>query len=198
MTIVVGLTGGIASGKSTASNYFRQQGIPVIDSDVIAREVVEPGTTGLALIVAEFGNEILNGDGSLNRKQLGSLVFAEPSLRVKLDRLLAAELNVAISNAIQTWLAQEVPLLIVDIPLLFEAGYDQTVDLTMVVYVGELIQQERLMIRDGLSATEASQRISSQWPLSEKKKLADVVINNEGSRAETEAQLSRWLKKILN
>lgn len=196
MTVVLGLTGGIATGKTTASNFFKARGIPVIDSDIIAREVVEVGTPGLALVVAEFGAEILLEDGSLNRKKLGSIIFSDGKRRKKLDEILANELNEAISLAIRKWLAEDVSLVVVDVPLLFEASYDQTVDETMVIYVPEEIQLQRLMARDGLSEQEARQRILSQWPIEEKRKLADVVIDNSGTQEETEKKLARWLKKL--
>ena len=195
MAVVLGLTGGIASGKTTASNFFIEKGIPVVDSDIIARAVVEVGTPGLALIVEKFGIEILNSDGSLNRKKLGAIIFADEGLRQKLNQILSAEISTGISEGIRYFAEKGAPLIVVDIPLLFEGGYDQTVDLTMVIYVPEDIQLARLMARDNLTKEGAMQRINSQWPLAEKKKLADVVIDNQGSEAELVAQLTRWLKK---
>lgn len=195
MTVVLGLTGGIASGKTTASNFFIGEGIPVVDADLIARAVVEVGTPGLGLIVEQFGEEILNPDGSLNRKKLGGIIFAAESLRQKLNQILSAEISAGISEGIRYFAERGAALVVVDIPLLFEGGYDQTVDLTMVIDVPEDIQLARLMARDNLTKEQALERINSQWPLAEKKKLADVVIDNQGTEAELIVKLSRWLKK---
>jgi len=155
----LGLTGGIATGKSTVSNHFKELGIPVLDADVIAREVVEPGQPALMDIVAEFGEEMLQPDGTLNRKALGSVVFGNPA------KLLEGK------NA---------------------AGADAV----MVVTVPADVQQERLMARNQLSADEARKRMNSQMPMAEKEKLADYVIDNSGTIAETYSQVDAVLAAL--
>lgn len=196
MTMVLGLTGGIATGKTTVSHYFKQLGIPIVDSDIIAREVVEPGTTGLQKIRKSFGDEILAEDGSLNRKKLGNLVFGDENLRRQLNQVLHDELDVAISSQISEWVARAVPLVVVDVPLMYEAHYDEKVDQVMVVYVPEAIQLARLMLRDNLTESAARQRMESQMPIEEKRLRGDIVIDNAGSREETEAQLAKWLESL--
>lgn len=193
MTFVLGLTGGIATGKTTVTRYFKRLAIPIVDSDIIAREVVEPGTLGLELIRANFGDGVIGEDGHLNRKKLGKIVFSDEEKRKRLNQLLSEELDKAISAEINQWVAKKVPLVVVDVPLMYEAHYDRKVDQVMVVDVPETIQLERLMARDGLSQAEAKKRIASQMPIEEKRRLADVLINNAGSVAETEEQLEKWL-----
>ncbi|MBP1044551.1 dephospho-CoA kinase [Vagococcus sp. BWB3-3] len=194
MTFILGLTGGIATGKSTVADYFRQLGLPIVDSDTIAREVVEPGTVGLENIRLHFGDEILTDDGRLNRKKLGSIVFSDESKRRLLNRLLSEELAKAISGEIDEWVAREVPIVVVDVPLMYEADYDRKVDQVMVVYLPEKLQLQRLIARDQLSEEEAKKRITSQMPIEEKRLLADIVIDNSGSVTETQKQLREWLK----
>lgn len=194
MTFILGLTGGIATGKTTVTRYFKQLAIPIVDSDLIAREVVEPGTVGLEKIRGYFGDGVLRADGRLDRKKLGSIVFSDELKRTKLNQLLSEELDKAISGAINHWVAQKVPLVVVDVPLMYEAHYDRKVDEVMVVYVSEAIQLVRLMTRDGLSAAEAKKRIASQMPIEEKRQRADVLIDNSGSVEETEKQLRNWLE----
>lgn len=193
MTFVLGLTGGIATGKTTVTRYFKRLAIPIVDSDIIAREVVEPGTLGLELIRANFGDGVIGEDGHLNRKKLGKIVFSDEEKRKRLNQLLSEELDKAISAEINQWVAKKVPLVVVDVPLMYEAHYDRKVDQVMVVDVPETIQLERLMARDGLSQAEAKKRIASQMPIEEKRRLADVLINNAGTVAETEEQLEKWL-----
>lgn len=196
MTFILGLTGSIATGKSTAARYFKKSGIPVVDSDLIAREVVEPGKPGLKKVVAEFGTSILNDDGSLNRKALGAIVFSDPNQRKKLDQILADELNLAISHEIADWVTKDVPLLVVDVPLLYEVNYQEKMTEVMVIYVPETIQLDRLMGRDNLSKEEAQKRIASQLSIEKKKELADIVIDNSDSVSTTEKQLADWLSQF--
>lgn len=193
MTFILGLTGGIATGKTTVANYFKGRAIPIVDSDIIAREVVEPGTVGLEKIRLHFGDGILTEDGRLNRKKLGNIVFSDEPKRRLLNQLLSEELAKAISGEIGKWVAQKMPLVVVDVPLMYEAHYDRRVNQVMVVYVPEKIQLERLMARDQLSEAEARKRIASQLPIEEKRYLADILIDNSGTVAETEEQLDKWM-----
>lgn len=195
MTFILGLTGGIATGKSTVSRYFSDQGYPVIDADLIAREVVEPGTPGLAKIVDYFGQDILLEDGQLDRKQLGELIFNDSVKRKKLDAILDKEIRVMISTRIKEQVGKEVPLVIVDIPLLYEAHYEELMDEVVVVSLTTDTQLERLCARNNLTKEEGLARLSSQMPISEKVKRADDVIDNSGNLTETYQQIKEWLEK---
>ncbi|UQF11862.1 dephospho-CoA kinase [Vagococcus lutrae] len=193
MTYTLGLTGGIATGKSTVSRFFRQHDIPVVDADVIAREVVEPGTDGLAEIVKTFGTEILLEDGSLNRKKLGEIIFKDEDKREMLNQILHQEIHQKMMMAKEKWENERVPLIVFDIPLLYEADYQRTFDAIMVVYVPEKTQIARLMERDELTVQQARDRIASQLPIEEKKVRADIVIDNSQTIAETYEQVQNWL-----
>ena len=163
---VLGLTGGIATGKSTAAAVFSRHQIPMIDGDIIAREVVQPQTPGLAAIVQEFGEEILQEDGSLDRVALAKIIFDSTEQRQKLDRLLDPFIRQAITEQIKQQKANY-PLVVVDIPLLFEGHYEQEMDAVAVVYLPEEIQLQRLMKRNQLTLDEAKKRIQSQMPIKE-------------------------------
>lgn len=192
MSFVLGLTGGIATGKSTVVNIFREYGFPIVDSDLIAREIVEIGKPALAAIKATFGKEVLLPEGGLDRKKLGHLIFTHPEKRAVLDQLLAPFLRKAILEQIAQ-AKQKSNLVIVDIPLLFEAGYSNAVDEIAIVYVPEALQLRRLMKRDQLSEEEAQKRIDSQWPIEEKKEKSQIIFDNQTTIAETKAQVVNWL-----
>jgi len=175
---LVGLTGGIASGKSTVARAFRERGIPVIDADQLAREVVAPGSEGLAAIVETFGEEVLLPDGSLDRKGLGARVFADQSLLPQLNGIvhplvgrLSAERIAAIDEA-------SVPYAIYEAPLIVENGLHRAMRALIVVALDVPLQIERVMKRDGLGQQEAENRIKAQAPLSKKLEAADYVIDN--------------------
>ena len=193
MTYLLGLTGGIASGKSTISQFFKSKHIPVIDADIVAREVVEPNTTGLNQIVAHFGEEILLSNGKLNRKKLGSIIFEDEKKREQLNTILSKEIRQNILEKVTYFQSRKAPLIVLDIPLLYEGAYDEMVDSVMVCYVPKQVQLTRLMSRDHLSKADALNRINSQMDLEEKKRLADVVIDNSGSIEETLKQVDNWL-----
>ncbi|WP_202622314.1 dephospho-CoA kinase [Candidatus Enterococcus willemsii] len=194
MSMVLGITGGIATGKSTVVNFLRQHGFPIVDGDVIAREVVEPNTLGLATIVDTFGVDILQENGTLNRKKLGALVFSDEQKREQLNAILGPIIRLEILRQIDNYKSRS-SLVIADIPLLFESHYEDVMDQVAVVYVPEEIQEQRLMARDQLTKEEAQQRIKSQMPIEEKKQLADVVFDNQGSQLETQQQVEKWLKE---
>lgn len=198
MPLLLGLTGGIASGKSTVSQYFEQRNFPLIDADVVARKVVEPGSKGLALIVEAFGSEILASDQSLNREALGKIIFHDDTKRELLNTVLADEIKQEIVKELLYLTEANYELIVLDIPLLFEAGYDAFVDQTMVVYVDEETQLNRLMLRDGIPEHEAQARIKSQMSLEEKVKKSDCVIDNSDSLELTYQQLDIWLNNYKN
>lgn len=197
MTYLLGLTGGIASGKSTISDFFKAKNIPVIDADIVAREVVEPGTKGLKQIIKYFGETILLKDGTLNRKKLGSIIFEDKEKRELLNSILSDEINENISKKISDYKEQGQVLVLLDIPLLFEGGYDEIVDSVMVCYVPKQIQLSRLMSRDRLNEADALKRISSQMDLEKKKQLADVVIDNSGRIDDTLKQVQTWFDTFI-
>jgi dephospho-CoA kinase len=186
--LLVGLTGGIATGKSTVAATLRSLGSVVLDADVLAREVVEPGQPALAAIVREFGREVLAADGTLDRKRLAAIVFAAPERRKTLeaithpairDRFLArlAELEAQDYDGLVFW----------DAPVMIEAGGHKAMDRLVVVVTDAATQLERAVGRDGDRA-DIERRIANQLPLSEKAKLGDYVIDNSGHRAATEAR----------
>ena len=194
MPRVLGLTGGIATGKSTVVSIFRALGFPVVDGDEIARLIVEPGKPALAAIADHFGSAVLFENGELNRKKLGEMIFSNPPKREALDQLLDPYLREAILQQVAEK-KQEAPLVIVDIPLLFERKYESVVDQVAVIYVPESVQLARLMARDQLSENEAWARIRSQLPIDRKKEQAAVVFDNQGSVDATKKQVMDWLKQ---
>ncbi|WP_086312797.1 dephospho-CoA kinase [Enterococcus sp. 7F3_DIV0205] len=192
MGMVLGLTGGIATGKSTVVNVFKGLGFPVVDADVIAREIVEIGTPALTKIAITFGSEVLYSDGSLDRKKLGDIVFSDEKKRTQLNELLSPFLKEAILSQIAAK-KNETSLIVVDIPLLYEGGYDAFVDKVAVVYVPEKTQMIRLMKRDNLTETEANQRVNSQLSIEKKKEKADIIFDNQKSIQETEKIVKDWV-----
>ncbi|MFP7478077.1 dephospho-CoA kinase [Terribacillus saccharophilus] len=192
MGIVIGLTGGIASGKSTVSSLFKEYGIPVVDADIVAREVVEPGEPALASIVDAFGSEILLPDGSLDRQKLGGIIFRDLEKREILNGIVHPVVRERMT-ADRDRLKTEHPAVVLDIPLLFEGNQLHLVDKVVVVHVDPQIQLERLMQRNNLTEQEALDRINSQMSLADKATRADAVIDNNGSRDETKAQLEKLL-----
>ncbi|UXC62884.1 dephospho-CoA kinase [Ligilactobacillus agilis] len=194
MTYILGLTGGIASGKSTVSAYLAQNGALIIDADLIARQVVAKRSSGLKQIVAKFGEEILTASGELDRKKLGKLVFSNKELLKNLTDITGPLIRAEILREIEAAKKAQVKLVVLDIPLLFETGYQTLCDKVMVVTIPSKLQLERVMKRDNLSAAEAHKRIANQLPASKRNELADVLIDNSKSVAETYQQVLKWLK----
>ncbi|RLB97649.1 MAG: dephospho-CoA kinase [Deltaproteobacteria bacterium] len=191
---IVGLTGGIASGKSTVSRLLAEAGARIIDADVLARQAVEPGQPAFAAVVEHFGSGVLKSDGTIDRDQLAAEVFADPGQKARLERII----HPAVAHAMAARLAEieataPESTVVLDVPLLFEAGMDAGLDLVVVVDAPEAVQLERLMKRSGLSRADALARIRSQMPMAEKRRRADVVIDNSGSLASTRSQvLALW------
>ncbi|WP_026593623.1 dephospho-CoA kinase [Bacillus sp. UNC437CL72CviS29] len=200
MTIVIGLTGGIASGKSTVSQMFRELNIPVIDADIIAREVVEQGKEAYKEIVEVFGEEILQVNGELDRQKLGSIVFHNEEKRLHLNKIVHPAVRKEMNAQKDMYIKEGVQAVVLDIPLLFESKLTSLVDQILVVAVSPSTQLERLMKRNGFIEEEAKARIHSQMSLAEKVTLANKVIYNDGTIAETKAQLQLILKEwnIIN
>lgn len=196
MTKVLGLTGGIASGKSTVAKLLKAAGLPVIDADAVARAVVAPGTPGLAALVAAFGEQILQADGQLNRRRLGRLVFKDPAARQRLNAITHPLIRQQFQADLAAARATNVPWVVLDVPLLFEAGYDRWCDLVVVVRVRSRTQLRRLMARNHYSQAGAHQRIWAQMPLKQKVRRADWVIDNNGPLAATTRQVARLLAAL--
>ena len=192
LMLKVGLTGSIAVGKSFVLDVLRELGARTIDADAIAREVVEPGTAGLKAVVDEFGPEILKPDGSLNRAELGAIVFADEAKRQKLNSILHPFIIARQDEIMRQW-ESETPeaILVVDAALMIESGGYKRFNKLIVVHCQPEIQIERLMKRDGISREEAERRINAQMPQEEKKKHADYLIDTsagvEGARQQTAA-----------
>ncbi|EJQ27442.1 dephospho-CoA kinase [Bacillus cereus] len=195
MTVVIGLTGGIASGKSTVSQMFRELSIPVIDADIIAREVVERGKPAYNKIVEVFGMEVLQEDGELDRPKLGSVVFYNEEKRLQLNKIVHPAVREEMNRQKEMYIKEGMQAVVLDIPLLFESKLTSLVDRILVVAVKPHTQLERLMKRNNFSEEEATARIQSQMPLEEKVKNADEVINNDGTIMGTKTQLQVILKK---
>ncbi|MBJ7910255.1 dephospho-CoA kinase [Bacillus anthracis] len=195
MTVVIGLTGGIASGKSTVSQMFRELSIPVIDADIIAREVVEKGKPAYNKIAEVFGTEVLQEDGELDRPKLGSVVFYNEEKRLQLNKIVHPAVREEMNRQKEMYIKEGMQAVVLDIPLLFESKLTSLVDRVLVVAVKPHTQLERLMKRNNFSEEEATARIQSQMPLEEKVKNADEVINNDGTIMGTKTQLQAILKK---
>lgn len=193
----LGLTGGIATGKSTISDYLISENIPVLDADKFARLVVEPGTPGLSEVVAYFGDAILQDDHTLNRKALGQIVFSDAQAREKLNAITHPRIQKMMTDQLALLAAQNTPLVVLDIPLLLENHNVAGADAVMLVTIPKQIQLERLMARNQLTLTEAEDRVAAQMPLSEKEKLADYIIDNSGSVADTYKQVDQVIEQIL-
>jgi len=194
----IGLTGGIACGKSTVAAMLARRGAAVIDIDRIAREVVEPGRPALAAIAEKFGQAVLQPDGTLDRKKLGAIVFADPAKRKELERITHPAIRAEMKDRMRRF-EEEDPdrLIVVDVPLLFESGLESYFDKIMVVYVPRDEQKRRLMARDSLTEEEAEQRLKAQMDIEEKKRRADIVIDNSGPLDETERQLDRIWRDLV-
>ncbi|GAK61209.1 dephospho-CoA kinase [Candidatus Vecturithrix granuli] len=187
---IAALTGGIASGKSTVARIFVESGAYLIDADIAARKVVEPGQPAWQEIVEYFGREILLEDRQLDRKKLGSIIFHHPQERSTLNRIIHPRVIEKIDREIQDMQeTQTHQVIVVDVPLLIEAAMHTTYSTVIVVYVPEEVQLLRLMERDHLSLSEAQTRIDTQMPLSEKVKYATHVIHNDESLDKTREQV---------
>lgn len=198
MSYILGLTGSIATGKSTVAKLFLSAGIPVVDADLGARAVVLPGAPGLADIIGHFGEAYRLPDGTLDRKRLGALIFSDREKRKELDALLKERIRHWIQAEKERYINEGHDLIVLDIPLLYEGGYEDSCDAVMVVYVPEELQLQRLMSRNHLDADEATRRIQSQLSIEKKKELADFVIDNSGTIEETEKQVNEWLRGHLS
>jgi dephospho-CoA kinase len=195
---VVGLTGGIASGKSTVARAFVQRGIPVIDADLLAREVVAPGSDGLAAIVEAFGEDVLLADGTLDRKKVGAMVFADPALRMKLNAITHPRVAQLSALRLREIPDDAAPYAIYEAPLIVENGLHHAMRALIVVALDVAVQLERVMLRDGLDREAAEARLRAQAPLERKLAAATYVIDNGKALSELFPQVDAVHAKILS
>lgn len=196
MTYFLGLTGGIATGKSTADEYFKKKNIPIIDTDKIAHELMAPGQASYRAILKHFGKEILAENQEINRKKLGAIVFNDKNQLKCLNELTHPLILNNMEEKITQYQRQNISLVILDIPLLFEDNLVHYCDATVLITAPPQLELSRLMARNNLNEVDAQKRIASQMPLTEKEKLADYVIDNSGTVKDLESKLSSLLKEI--
>jgi len=193
--MIIGLTGSIASGKSTVAKMITALGLPIVDADIVARDVVEPGTETLALIAEQFGQDILLEDGTLNRAKLGDIIFHVPAKRKILNDIMHPAIRQEMLRQRDAYLEAGNKHVVMDIPLLFESKLQHFVERIIVVSVSEEVQLRRLMERNNLSKEDALARMHSQLPMSVKEKGAHAVIYNNENLGQTEDQLKKILTK---
>jgi dephospho-CoA kinase len=200
---IIGLSGGIGSGKSTVSRLLAQLGARVIDADAIVHELQAPGQPMVARIAEAFGAEVLDARGALDRAALGAIVFRDPAARARLGAIVHPPVGAEIARRVAQARAEGVPIVVLDIPLLFEGRAAGTgtasllrYEATILVFAPEQAQIERQIARDGCTPDEALRRVRAQMPLAEKKALADHVIDNSGTPAETERQVRELWREL--
>ncbi len=197
--LLVGLTGGIATGKSTVTAMLRGPSVRIVDADALAREVVEPGTPALARIVAEFGPEVLRPDGRLDRARLGEMVFPDPARRKRLEAITHPAIRARFEQIMANLEREGFDgLLIWDAALLVESGGNRKMDRVVVVTTDPATQLRRLMERDGCTEEAARARVASQMPLAVKARYGDYVIDNSGTREQTEARVREVYRSLLD
>lgn len=193
----IGLTGSVATGKSTVSNMIQQAGIPLVDADIAARKVVEPGTEGLKEIVAYFGEEILLADGTLDRAKLGEIIFKDKEKRKKLNEITHPRVKDYMLEARERFFRAGEELVFFDIPLLFESHLESLVDQIVVVWTTPETELKRLMERNNLTKEDALRRIESQMGIDEKARKADFVIDNNESLEKTQKQVYTFIERFV-
>jgi len=197
--LLVGLTGGIATGKSTVSEMLRRLGCEIIDADRLARDVVEPEQPAWKQIVAEFGPGVLTADGSLDRKKLGAIVFADPERRRRLEAITHPAIRARFLARLDELAARGFAGVVVfDAAVMIESGNYKNMDRLVVVVTDDATQAARLQQRDGTAEAEGRRKIASQMPLAEKAKLADYVIDNSGDREATGEQVRRVFAALMS
>ena len=190
---IIGITGGIASGKSTVTNFLRKQGFQVVDADALVHQLQKPGGHLFEALVQHFGQEIILENGELNRPLLASLIFSNPEER-EWSKQIQGEIIREELATLRDQLTQTEAIFFMDIPLLFEQDYSAWFDETWLVYVDRDVQVERLMRRDHLSKDEAESRLAAQWPIENKKDLASHILDNNGNQNQLLSQVHILLK----
>jgi dephospho-CoA kinase len=193
---LVGLTGGIASGKSTVAKILGRLGAAIVDADVLSREVVAPGHDGWNEIVATFGSEVLQADQTLDRQKLRTIIFNNPEARKKLEAIIHPRVRALAEQRIREHGEAGFVVVVYEVPLLFEGNLQQWLRPVILVACDINVQRQRLQARDGLDAAAAQKHIDAQMSLEEKRRLADYVIENDGTLADLESKVRAVLAKI--
>ena len=193
---LVGLTGGIASGKSTVAKILTELGAAIVDADMLSREVVAPGHDGWKEIVATFGGDVLQADQNLDRQKLRTLIFNNPDARKQLEAIIHPRVRALAERRIREHGEAGYAVVVYEVPLLFEGNLQEWLRPVILVASNVDIQRQRLQRRDGLDPTAAQKHIDAQMSLEDKRKLADYVIENDGSLADLESQVRAVLAKI--
>jgi len=193
---LIGLTGGIATGKSTFASALSRAGAPVLDADQLARAAVAKGSPGLAALVAEFGPDVLTSSGDLDRRRMGARVFSDPAERARLEAIVHPSVRALFRSERDRLSAEGHPIAFYDVPLLYEAGLEGEVELVVVVWSPRAVQLARLAARDGLAPDEAAARVAAQLPIDDKAARADVVVENDGDLAALAAKAPRLLSDL--
>ncbi len=196
MALIIGLTGGIATGKSTVAKMFVNHGIPVVDTDRISFELLRKGSNTYHEVLAIFGKEILLTNGDINRKKLGRAIFNDNVKRKKLNNIIHPRVRAITSSEVKKYEELGATIIVIDVPLLFETNFVMLVDKTIVVYTTPELQVERLVGRDAIKKEYAMLKIESQMPIEEKVKLADYVVNNSKSILTTKKEFVVIVKKL--
>ena len=191
----IALTGGIATGKSYVANKIKDAGVPMVDADVLSREVVAPGTPGLAAVRRRFGPDAVRRDGTMDRVRIAQIVFKDKRARLDLEAIIHPAVQKAIDEFFAT-LPKRTPFAVADIPLLFETGRDNQFNAVVVVACPRELQLQRLMERNKLSKEDAERRLNAQLPIDQKVKKATHVIRTDGTFEETDTQVAELLKKL--
>jgi dephospho-CoA kinase len=194
--LIVGLTGGIASGKSTVSEMFRESGVPVICLDELAHTVVEPGRPALEDIRRIFGEEFITPEGGLDREVMAAAVFRNQGKRKQLEAITHPRIDEEVQNRVAEFERQGHFMVVQDVPLLYEIQYERRCDCVVVVYVPREVQKQRLISRDGMSPEDASSRLDAQMPIEEKRARADYLVDNSGDLESTREQVDRILEEL--
>lgn len=195
--LVAGLTGGIASGKSTIAAFFKELGAQVVDADGIARQVVLPGSPVLQAITMRFGAQILLPNGSLNRAKLGEIIFNDKQAQADLNAITHPAILAAMQKQTKELAQKGAKIIIWDVPLLFETGFNAYVNVSILADTREDLQLQRLMQRDGLSEAAAKKRIAAQMALHQKRELATIIIHNNESLAELKKKTSLVYRQLI-
>ena len=191
----IALTGGIATGKSYVANKIKEAGVPIVDADVLSREVVAPGTPGLAAVRQRFGPDAVRRDGTMDRVRIAQIVFKDKRARLDLEAIIHPAVQKAIDDFFAT-LPKRTPFAVADIPLLFETGRDNQFNAVVVVACPRELQLQRLMERNKLSKEDAERRLDAQLPIDQKVKKATHVIRTDGTFEDTDAQVADLIKKL--
>ncbi|MBX6351050.1 MAG: dephospho-CoA kinase [Clostridia bacterium] len=194
---VIGLTGGIASGKSTAAEALRRLGAPVVDADELAHRAIAPGGAAYEAVREAFGDEVVGPDGTIDRKRLGRLVFRDPEARRRLESIVHPAVSRALAEWVEAERARGAPAVVLVIPLLVETGWDRRVDEVWVVDVPEDVQIARLRARDGLEEEEARRRVRAQAPRAVRLRAATRVFRNEGEERELQAAIAEAWRAVV-